>query len=180
MSQNNEPANESDPWGSDPFASQPTQKAITSDPWPEPKSNDQSEPAFSPANENPDPWATTYDPFSNQPAGGAATYDEVPWDNDLFAGQTYDSVPSEQQTYDSVPNDPVYETIPFNERSVDGQTGSNSAWAELVKTESQYLEQLEFVHKTFAPALRQYGAQNMMGNWEKLVEQSQLLGGISK
>ena len=108
------------------------------------------------------------------------TYDEVPWDNDPFAGQTYDSVPSEQQTYDSVPNDPVYETIPFNERSVDGQTGSNSAWAELVKTESQYLEQLEFVHKTFAPALRQYGAQNMMGNWEKLVEQSQLLGGISK
>ena len=87
--------NESDPWGSDPF--QPTQKAIANSPWPEPET------VLPVANENTDPWATTYDPFSSQ-SGGGATYDEVPWDNDPFAGQTFDSVPAEQQVYDDVPD----------------------------------------------------------------------------
>ena len=92
----------------------------------------------------------------------------------------------------------------FNERGIDVSNESfDDAWNELIKTEQQYLQQLEFVHRfaiswlihcfkaflatstpctSFICILRSYhsmlqsiGAGNILNNWPQLVEQAQLM-----
>ena len=60
---------------------------------------------------------------------------------------------------------PVFDPSPDSAESV-------RAWDDLIETERQYLKELQFVKSNFEPILENFRVENIIGNWNEIIDQS--------
>ena len=151
--------------------------AASDDPW----GNQQSQTAVQTLD---DPWGQTQETYDNPPPYQTAEPDTPGWNTPF--GNTKNQASSYKLEKEKLTRH-FQNNGPFAP-AASSSGGQNSAWDELVNTERQYYEQLEFVFQTFQvkrvlisylshfkPALQVAGLTTTLGNWAELVENSQLL-----